>query len=537
MKKIISLLLVFVLAFSCSAIAFAAEEPTPVIVVSGMGTAPLVDADSGENAFPPSNEVIIKNILKAAPSLAAAALLNDWTIFGQYGAKPVHDLFEKLKCDENGDSVYNIVPTSYAGSADNYEDFKTDETTVTSERCVVRAVAEKIGWDRTYFFYYDFRRSALDIADDLKATIDEVLASTGSKKVSLIAMSFGGTITSAFLYKYGSDMLKNIVYASTAVGGTDIVGKLFSGNIEMEIDGIVDYLEEYLIKSGAAYELLGFGSDALTKYGAGAKTAINSYLKAMVEALREPVYAEVFVDTFVRFPGVWGLINADYYDAAKEQMTAYAELSDSFIAKIDEYAYNVEMKLDELIDEAESNGVNVYMIGAYGYAGIPLTGGVRNHTDNLIDTYLMTGYATVADYGTTLCADSYSREKVCTDESHKHISTDDVIDASTCLLPERTWFIKNMSHVEYGRLQDSGKLLVWVATNEEGVDVHTDSRYPQFVSLNRNSGKCTSLTEGATVPESGEEKQNVSFAERLDELFALIIAFFRSVFFKVIPHN
>lgn len=532
MKKIISLLLAFVLVFSCSAIAFAAEEPTPVIVVSGMGTAPLYDADSGESAFPPSNEVIIKNILKAVPSFTAAALLNDWTIFGKYGAKPVHDLFEKMKCDENGDSVYNIVPTCFDGNADNYEEFKADESTVSNERGVVRAVAEKVGYDRTYFFYYDFRRSALDIADDLKATVDEVLAATGSKKVSLIAMSFGGTITSAFLYKYGSDMLKNVVYASTAVGGTDIVGKLFSGNIEMEIDGIVDYLEEYLINSGAAYELMGFGSDALTKYGAGAKSVINNYLKAMVEALREPVYAEVFVDTFVRFPGVWGLMNAEYYDAAKKQMTSYADLSDSFIAKIDEYAYNVEMKLDELIAEAEANGVNVYMVGAYGYAGIPLTGGVRNHTDNLIDTYLMTGYATVADYGTTLDASSYTREKVCTDESHKHISTDKIIDASTCLLPERTWFVKNMSHVEYGRLQDSGKLLVWIATSEQGVDINTDSRYPQFVSLDRNSGRCTSLTEGVTVPESAGEKQIKTFLQRLDELFALIITFFRSVFFK-----
>ena len=89
-----------------------------------------------------------------------------------------------------------------------------------------------------------------------------------------------------------------------------------------------------------------------------------------------------------------------------------------------------------------------------------------------------------------------------------------------------------MSHVEYGRLQDSGRLLVWVATSKEGVDVNTDSRYPQFVSLNRNSGKCTSLTEGVTVPESEGEKRSVSFLQKLDELFALIIAFFRSVFFK-----
>lgn len=530
MKKIISVLLAFAFVFSCTAIAFAAQEPTPVVVVSGMGTAPLIDADSGENVFPPSAETIVTNILKAVPSLTAAALLNDWKIFGQYGAEPLHDLFEKMKCDENGDSVYNVQPVSFAGNAGNYpEEFMDDEKTKSSERSVVRAVAEKIGWDRTYFFYYDFRRSALDIADDLKATVDAVLEETGSKKVTFVAMSFGGTVASAFLYKYGSDMLKNIVYASTAVCGTDLVGKLFSGNIEIEIDAIVDYIEEYLIQSGAAYELIGLGSDSLNKYGAAARTAINAYLKAMVEALREPVYAKVFADTFLRFPGIWGLMNADNYDNAKEQMVPYANLSDSFIAKIDEYAYNVEMKVDELIAGAEANGVNVYMLGSYGYAGIPLTDGSCNHTDTLIDTYLMTGRAKVADYGKTLDVSSYSHENACTDESHKHLSTDGVIDASVGLLPERTWFIKNMGHIEYGRLQDSGKLLVWIATSEEGVDVHTDSRYPQFVSLNRNSGKCSSLTEGVTIPVEEEEKQNVSFLQKLDELLSIIIAFFRAV--------
>lgn len=534
MKKLISVLLSVLLIFSCASVAFAAnetKEKTPVIVVSGMGTFPLYDSDTGESVFPPSAETLVTNILKLVPSLSAAVLLNKWDILGKYGAKPIHDFFEKMKCDENGNSVYNIAPPLFPESAGNYDEFKDDEATKGSERGVVRAISEKIGWDRTYFFYYDFRRSALDIADDLNEMIENVLKETKSKKVSLVAMSFGGTVTTSYIYKYGSEKLHNVVFASTAVCGTDIVGKLFSGNIEIELDAVINYLEEFLIKSDFAYELFGLGESTLAKYGKGAKKAINAYLKAVIEALKEPVYSKVFMDTFIRFPGIWGLMNCEYYEKAKEQMTSYGSLSESFIKKTDEYAYNIGMKTEEIIKKAESNGVNVYFTGAYGYAGIPITEGSRNHTDTLIDTYLMTGYAKVADYGKTLDASSYSHEKACSDKTHNHVSTDDVIDASVCILPEKTWFVKNMSHVEYGREHDSGKLLVWIATSEKAIDVRTDPRFPQFLSLDRNSGKCTSLTENVEIP-SDSSQADKNFLSKLDEWLSKIVEFIRTHFFK-----
>ena len=104
-------------------------------------------------------------------------------------------------------------------------------------------------------------------------------------------------------------------------------------------------------------------------------------------------------------------------------------------------------------------------------------------------------------------------------------------DASVCILPEKTWFIKNMSHVEYGREQDSGRLLVWLSTSEEPVDVRTNPLYPQFLSLDRSSGKCTSLTEGAEIP---SETQQKSFLEKLDDWFGRMLAFIRAFFFKAV---
>lgn len=531
MKKIISVLLAALMIFSCASVSFAANETstkTPVIIVSGMGAFPTVNNETGENVFPPSAETIIKTVLGAAPSLAASAVFNKWDLLGKYGAKPIHDLFEGMKCDENGNPVYNTSAKTFPGSAAQYDELEGGESLEVS---VLRACADEIGWENTYYFYYDWRMSALDIADDLEKTIDRAMSETKSKKVSLFAMSFGGTITSAYLYKYGSDKLKNVVYASSAIYGTDLVGELFSGNMEIKLDAIINYLEEFLIGSDFAYEAVGLTRDVLAKYGKGAKKAVDAYFLSMLEALREPIYAKVFMDTFVRFPGVWGLMNSKCYEKAKKEMAPYGNLSESFLKKTDEYMYNVQDKTDELIKAAEKNGTNVYIIGSYNYAGIPLTEGSRNHSDCLIDTYLMTGYSTVADYGKTLTTAADDSKKVCTDKTHSHLSTDGVIDASTGILPERTWFIKNMRHVEYGYNQQASKLAAWIATSETAVDVRTDSRFPQFVDMSRKTGAFTSLTENIEIPQDASQVQK-NFLSKLDEWLSKIVEFIRTHFFK-----
>lgn len=529
MKKIISLFLCAVLVFSCASTAFAAnEDRTPVIVVSGMGTFPIVNNETGENVFPPSAKTIIRTVLGAAPSLAASVVSGKWELLGKYGAKPIHDLFEGMKCDENGNPVYDTTEKTFPGAAGQYDEFKEGESV---ELAVVRSCADEIGWENTYYFYYDWRRSALDIADDLEKIIDCAMQETNSKKVSLVAMSFGGTITSAYLYKYGSQKLKNVVYASSAIYGTDMVGELFSGNIEIRMDAIVDYLEEFLIGSDFAYNAVGLTKDVLAKYGKSAKKAVDAYFLSMLEALREPVYSKVFMDTFVRFPGIWGLMNSRYYEDAKKAMIPYGNLSESFIKKTDEYMYSVQMKTEELIAAAEKNGANVYIIGSYNYSGIPITKGSKNHSDCLIDTYLMGGLATVADYGKTLNGSVDVSKKVCTNNAHNHASTDGIIDASTGILPERTWFIKNMRHVEYGYNSQASKLVAWVATSENGVDIYSDSRYPQFVDMNRNTGLFSSLTEGVEVLNEAQEK---SFPQKLDEWLGRLVAFVRSLFLKTV---
>lgn len=514
-RKILSVILA-VLLLVCSAVpAFAAsEKQTPVIVVSGMGTFPLYSGD--EQIFPMENTKIVKAVSQIVLPLTGSVATNDWEIFAKYGTKPIHDLFEKMRCDENGDSVYEVHTKTFPESAGNYKD--TFHAT-RAELSVVERISEKIGWDNTYFFSYDWRINPMKLADDLSDTVKKVMNETGSSKVSLVAMSFGGTITSAYIYKYGTQSLKNVVYASTAFMGTSIVGGLFSGNPTVKLGDALEYLATAVQDSKAAAALVGISAKALSTIGVKGEKAVNDYIKAMFEVLQYPAYSEIFMDTFAHFQGIWCLMGGEYYEAAKKYMPTVATFSDKFFEETDEYMYNVQAKTQQLLEAAKSDGVNVSIISAYGYSGIPLTPDANKQTDTLIDSDFMSGNCAVAPFGKTLSDMDYSKENACT--QHNHVSTDNQVDASVGMLPENTWLIKNMNHVEYSGGEVSGNLLVFLATSNKPVDVHSDARYPQFIELDRQTRTYSSLTEGVKL--EGENAASPS------AVFAVIIEFIKKL--------
>ena len=524
-KKALSLVLTLMMVFTLCTAALAAEDKqTPVIVVSGMGSFPLVDADSGVSAFPIAQDTIVKNVLKLVLPLGASVGMSDWTIMEKYGLKPIHDMFELMRCDENGNSIYNIQPTSFPENAGNYKD--TFKKFANGESKMVVSVADKIGWENVYFHYYDWRMSPLDLADNLDALVKKVLAETGSDKVSIAAFSFGGTIVSSYVYKYGNEKIKNILYGSTAFLGTELVGELFNENPDLNIGEALEYFGKFMTDNEFLSLFLNVSNDLYNKFGTG---LAQNFFNGFVKALKNPLYEQVFKDTFICFPGIWALMPYTYYESAKEKMTAYANLSDSFLAKTDEYM-EMQKQIPEMIDKMQETGTNVYIIGGYGYGSVPLTSGTVNHTDTLIDTYLMAGYCTVAPYGKTLDKSMYTRDLVCTDESHNHKSTDGVIDAATGILPEQTWVVYDMMHVEYTYGKGTGELATWIITSDTPVDVHTDARYPQFTALDRNTQKLVSLTENVTIPTDGEEapKSTTSlFVDFLKKLITLLFAMFQ----------
>ena len=86
--------------------------------------------------------------------------------------------------------------------------------------------------------------------------------------------------------------------------------------------------------------------------------------------------------------------------------------------------------------------MRVMIVAGYDIQRTPLVESMDNDSDGTVDTMYASAGATVALRGETL-GDGYKQKVDC---GHNHLSPDGRIDASTCILPENTWFIKGMLH-------------------------------------------------------------------------------------------
>ena len=128
----------------------------------------------------------------------------------------------------------------------------------------------------------------------------------------------------------------------------------------------------------------------------------------------------------------------------------------------------------ELIAAKES-GVKISFVSNYNSGLVPVYERANLNGDMVLETELTSNFATVAPLREILTADQLAKAP------YKYVSPDKVIDASTALFPDNTWFVKDAPHVaaDYG----SGFSDFTFALLESNVqpDVKTFAQYPQFM--------------------------------------------------------
>ena len=484
-REIISILAATVLLFSCAMPAFAASTCScgnyPVVVVNGMGDSPYIkDAGSRneEVVFPPQSDDIKKIVALGVPALMASMASNNYSLAEKVIIPLAKDMLEGMSFNPDGTSKYNVTTANYgAGSVENYPDVLGGS----NERGLAHTFADELGADHVYVFNYDWRYSPLDNCVELRRIVEMAKAETGHNKVSLTACSMGGIVTLAYLYKYGGADINSCTMLSSTFCGTNLVNDIFNKRITITEKDLNNFLNDAVAKDETEEKIFDYLFVFLDFLG----TTDRVFSKAddAVATLIDDIYWDVIIPCFGYFPGLWALVNNDEdFENGKKLMLEKAD--DSFIEYIDFFHYNVMNNRKNILDDAQAQGMKLYIVSHYDKCGYPLYDAVAEQTDGLLETSCTSGGATCAPYGEAL-PDSYV-QVCCTDLGHKHISPDKILDASTAMYPEQVWLIKDYRHVgcKYGT--NMCQLVYKFTQSDEQLTVSSLTDYPQFLEMDEN---------------------------------------------------
>lgn len=463
-KSSVSIILTLILAFSVVIIP-SAEENTivdgkctcgeePEIYVAALGSATLyqnADTPDEKVLFRPETSAYVELIAKLIGPLFSVLITKDYDAFADKLIPAVDGIFGALANDEEGNSTPDVTTK---------EELPTDPTH---------------GLTGNYYFGYDFRADPLVVADDLNTYIEHVLELTGHEKVRLRASSMGGVMTMAYFYKYGDAKVKSVIFQCCPLQGTAVAGDLFNGRIQITEESVYRYAETALPSLLDGFtETLVMGLVNIV-YKSGFLGNVLNMVQPILDNCAPRVFDELLVPVFKSNCGIWSFVPDEYYESAKEFMLG-ENPNPVLLQRIDEYHYEVQQKAGDILNGVLDNGVPVMILAGTAIQRTPLVPTWTNDSDGTVDTKYASVGGTIAPLGETLGED-YVQAVDC---GHNHISPDNRIDASTCLLPENTWFVTPMLHsTTHG---GHGELYRWFFSNDDtGVNVWSNPDYPQFL--------------------------------------------------------
>lgn len=469
-KVVLSIVLAMILVVTTLAPAFASGKKcdcgtAPIVQVRGIGET-LYDGE-GNPVF--SAENIIKGILPAIPGLTYYLATGDTDVLVDALKVAVKDIFAPVSYDNNLNRDSVVAVKGYTSdSVESYVDMSEEHSG--SEYTLAQAVYNELGEGHSYLFIYDWTANPFDIAEDLNQFIQEVKEKSGHDKVSICAESMGGCMTNTYLALYGYDDVENLVMANSAFNGLEMLGQLFIGNPEIDGEALAGLIVQSIYGSAEYASLIPY---------IPVFEQLALFANDLFEKAGDRIYEEVLIPVFGYLPSFWCFIPEYHFEEAMEKMLPDA--GPELLAFVNEYYEKVASKTGDRVKEmVESEDVNYFCVSNYNKFIAPVTETARWNSDGVIETYNTSGFATVADLGTTLGADYVQ----AVDMGRNMISPDNIVDASTCQAPMQTWFTKNWGHIAYNLNDGTCDFYVWLLTANEQYTIDSNPQYPQFMYFN-----------------------------------------------------
>ncbi len=244
----------------------------------------------------------------------------------------------------------------------------------------------------------------------------------------------------------------------------------------------------------------------------------------------EGVTSALALSTFFTWPSYWSAVTAEDFSTAlqyvfgpegSEKRTEYAGL----IEKLVNYDTLVRQNIPQIMQSIKDSGANLAIMSKYGSQMIPVCESADMIADQIASVYRSSFGATTVDIYETL-SEEHIAERTA-EGKQKYISPDRQIDASTCMFPDYTWFIKGATHSNWTSYEM--KILYDVVTADHQMTVD-DFEYSQFIVYDTNTDTAQAMTEENCHTEAWATQQPQGPLEKIMSFFRLLIAWIRNLF-------
>lgn len=379
-------------------------------------------------------------------------------------------LMERIKSDDNGDFVHDIRAVQYTTSIAR---MNAHDRAWALNAIPLNSYMNVAGADHLYFFSYSSLDNMDKLAKQVKELIETAKRETGHDKVNVVPISQGGSIFNAVMEYYPElkDDIDRVVYVVPAVDGSDLIGDIYAYGFIDDDDALYDYMFPQLL--GEDNEWLGYLIDLLIRVLP--KDVLNDTLDIAVDKL--------ISEYLVNSTAIWGLIPTESYPIAREKYLM--DDSKAVIREQTDRFYQAQLNAKNNILEFKESGVEFFDIVGYNTALYPIVDSWNEeNADGIIQLSSTSIGATSANVNETLPSDYVQQGNdygTCSDPTHNHIDPHNMVDASTGLLPDHTFYFYNHNHERTGGCDVIIDLAVRLLWDKSFTDVYSyPDEFPQF---------------------------------------------------------
>lgn len=538
MKKFVSLTLALLLVFSLMMPAFSSvnvnetKSQIPVIRISGDGE-PLYDTDGNKifhyrdlgnlvsgGSDSSGNSEQYKQMAEALlPALTKGMLTDDWSDLYEGLETQISKIFENSLLDKNGN------PTNNSGLSEARQQEMADKRNTDK-----KGTKGYYSWV-DYRYYYDWRLDPMESADELHSFIQDVKKATGCEKVGFMATCLGTNVIMAYVAKYGVSDVQGVALDGSVVGGAEILSEVICAKFDVAPPALMRVLKD--VEALGMFNIDDFimeTIDMLVQTGI-LEGVISTTENIFYDKLVEGVTSALALSTFYTWPNYWACVAPEDYEDAKyyvfgDEGSAKRIEYAGLIEKLDNYDREVRQRIPELIKSIKDGGANFGVISKYGYQMIPICESSDEISDQFASVKRSSFGATTSNVYETLSPEYIGKREA--EGKGRYISPDKLIDASTCLYPDYTWFIKGSSHSNWTHYEM--KILYDVATADRQLTID-DFSYTQFMVYDTASESLYPMTEENCNTENWDSAPEiykpVSFFDKLIVAINAFISWFK----------